>query len=75
MPELLITRVQDVRVLETTVSELNIECEEANIPSDIAKESKNDINNVELNFSTKKVATKRIKQAVAEPIMARLEQL
>ena len=67
-----------MRVLETTVSEMKVECEEATIPSDtdvIAKESNNAINNVELNFSTKKVATERIKQAVAEPIMARLEQL
>ena len=29
MPELLITRVQDVKVLETTVKELNDECERA----------------------------------------------
>ena len=29
MPELLITRVQDVKVLETTEKELKIECERA----------------------------------------------
>ena len=29
MPELLITRVQDVKVLETTVNELEVECERA----------------------------------------------
>ena len=30
------------------------------------------MNNMDFNFATKKAATKRIKQAVAEPIMARL---
>ena len=30
---------------------------------------------MDFNFATKKAATKRIKQAVAEPIMARLEKL
>ena len=33
------------------------------------------INNMDVNLATKKAATKRIKQAVAEPIMARLEKL
>ena len=41
----------------------------------IAKASNNVTNNVDFNLATKKATTKRIKQAVAEPIMARLEQL
>ena len=32
MPELLITRVQDVKVLETTLKGLNDECERAQKP-------------------------------------------
>ena len=32
MPELLITRVQDVKVLETTAKELHVECERAQQP-------------------------------------------
>ena len=50
-------------------------CAETEIPSEtdaVAKASNNVINNMDLNLATKKAATKRIKQAVAEPIMARL---
>ena len=66
MSELLITRVQDVKVLETTVKELNDECEacaETEIPSEIdaiSKASNNVINNTDFNFATR-AATKRIK--------------
>ena len=73
MTELLIMMVQDVKVLETTVKELNDE-----IPSEtdaVAKASNNVINNMDFNFATKKAATKRIKQGMAEPIMTRLNQL
>ena len=66
MPELLITRVQDVKVLESTVKELNDECDDV-----IAKAPNIVINNMDFNLA-KKAATKRIKQAVAEPIMAKL---
>ena len=41
----------------------------------LPKASNNVINNMDFNLATKKAATKRIKQAVAELIMARLEQL
>ena len=70
-----------MRVLETTVKELNVECERAQkprVPSEtdvIAKAPNIVINNMDFNFATQKAATKRIKQAVAEPTMARLEQL
>ena len=67
MPELLITRVHDVKVLETTVKEQNPSETDA-----IAKASNNVTNNMDFNLATEKAATKRIKQAVAEPIMARL---
>ena len=53
-------------------------CAEDEIPSEtdvVAKASNDVINNMDFDFATKKAATKRIKQAVAEPIMARLEEL
>ena len=53
-------------------------CAENEIPNEadaIAKASNIVINNMDLNLATKKAATKRIKQAVAEPIMARLDKL
>ena len=64
MPELLITRVQDAKMLETTVKELNDECERAQKPrfqetDVIAKASKNVINNMDTSFATKKAATNR----------------
>ena len=66
-----------MKVLETTVKELNVERERAEnkIPSEtgyVAKASNSVINNMDFNLATKKAATKRIKQSVAEPIMARL---
>ena len=66
MPELLITRVQDVKVLETTVEEkMRFQVRLTLMPTN------NVINDMDFNFATKKAATKRIKQAVAEPTMAR----
>ena len=59
-----------MKVLETTVNELKDE-----IPSETdatANASNNVINNMDFPLATKKAATKRIKQAVAEPIMTRL---
>ena len=56
-----------MKVLETTVKELNPSETDA-----VAKASNNVINNMDFNLAPKKAATKRIKQAVAEPIMARL---
>ena len=50
-------------------------CAETEIPSEngaVAKASNNVIYNMDFNLATKKAATKRIKQAVAESIMARL---
>ena len=73
MPELLITRAQDVKVLETTVKELKIEI--PSVTDAVAKASNIVTNNMGFDFATKKAATKWIKQAVAEPIMARLEKL
>ena len=52
-------------------------CAETEIPSEtdaVAKALNTVINNMDLNLATKKAATKRTKQAVAEPIMARLEK-
>ena len=67
-----------MKVLETTVKGLNDECEaraENKIPSEtdvIAKASNNVVSSTDSDLATKKAATKRIKQAVAEPCVARL---
>ena len=73
MPELLVTRVQNLEVFETTMKELNDECQRAQKMTSeigaIANVSNEVINDMDVNLASTQAATKRIKQAVAEPIM------
>ena len=78
MPELLITTVPYVKVLETTVKELNVEFERAQEPrfrvrlTLLPKRRTTSSTTWTKNLATKKAATNRIKQAVEEPNLARL---
>ena len=79
MPKLLITRVQDVKVLENTVKELNVECERAQEPrfqvrlTLLPKRRTPSSTTWTLTSRRRRLPRKRIKQTVAEPIMARLD--
>ena len=70
-----------MKVLETAVKQLKLECERAQKLrfqvrlTLLPKAQNNVINNIDFNLATKKAATKQIKQAVAELIRARLEKL